>query len=307
VNKVERLTAEILLLQERKRTSDELAGLMEVSRRTVIRDIRALCEIGVPVIALDGQGGGYSLPADYSISPLALTWKEAALLALALDGLARLADTPYSAERASLMAKLDAILPERHRERLNGLANHLTIEVPDRPQRADGLETLIEAARDGLAAEFRYRSSNGEINVRTVPERVYSARGFWYVLASFQGQTRTFRADRIEDLKTGPAEPGDVSPKAVPYDHPSHPLLRIRLSARGAARTEAEEHLGKLIQTRGPQEIAFRCPPSELDWFCRYFGSMGPDAVVLEPPELIDRIRAHAATIFEIYGPSSER
>ncbi len=307
MNKVERLTAEILLLQERKRTSDELAGLLEVSRRTVIRDVRALCEMGVPVIALDGQGGGYSLPTDYSISPLALTWKEAALLALALDGLARLADTPYAAERASLLAKLDAILPDKHRERLSELSGHLTIEIPDRAQRADGLETLIEAARDGLAAEFRYRSSNGEISVRTVPERVYLARGFWYVLADFDGQTRTFRADRIEDLSTGPALPSDVKPKALPYNHPSHPLLRIRLSAKGAARTESEEHLGKLIQGAGAQEITFRCPPHELDWFARYFGSMGADAVVLEPPELIERILRHSATIFEIYGPPAER
>src|SRR5579862_5151567 len=121
MNKTERLTAEILLLQERKRGSEELAELLEVSKRTIIRDIQALCEMGVPVIARDGVAGGYSLPDEYSIQPLQLTWKEMLLLMLALGGLSKLADAPFSAERNSLLAKVQALLPDKHRERVAGL------------------------------------------------------------------------------------------------------------------------------------------------------------------------------------------
>ncbi len=73
MTKVERLTAEILLLGERGRTSDELARLLEVSRRTVLRDVRALVEMGIPILALDGPGGGYTMPPDATVLPLALT------------------------------------------------------------------------------------------------------------------------------------------------------------------------------------------------------------------------------------------
>jgi len=57
MNRVDRLTAILLLLQERPRTSEEIARRFEVSKRTVLRDVQALSEMGVPVIARDGAGG----------------------------------------------------------------------------------------------------------------------------------------------------------------------------------------------------------------------------------------------------------
>ena len=73
MNKVERLTATLLLLQARPHTSVEIAGRFEVSKRTVLRDVQALCEMGVPVVAREGAGGGYSLPEDYGLAPLPLS------------------------------------------------------------------------------------------------------------------------------------------------------------------------------------------------------------------------------------------
>ena len=62
MNRTERLTAIILLLQERPRTAEQIARAFEVSRRTILRDMQALSEIGVPLIAREGAGGGYALP-----------------------------------------------------------------------------------------------------------------------------------------------------------------------------------------------------------------------------------------------------
>ncbi len=300
MTKVERLTAEILLLQERGRTSDELARLLEVSRRTILRDVQALVEMGVPILALDGPGGGYSMPPDAAMPPLALTGKEASLLLLALDALAGLTDTPYAPERASLLAKLHAILPERQRVRHETIKGRVSIEVPERTQRAPCLDELVEAAAEGLGVEFRYRGSEGERRVRAFPERVFAARGFWYLVAVEDGGSRTFRADRIERVSTY-APRAEERREPLPYDHPSHPTVRVALSAQGARRVESEEHLGRLIVGGLPQEIAFRCPPGELDWYARYFGSLGPDAVVATPPELIARIRDRAEKILELY------
>jgi predicted DNA-binding transcriptional regulator YafY len=60
MNRTDRLTAILLLLQERSRTAGEIARHFEVSRRTVLRDVQALCEIGVPIVAREGVGGGAS-------------------------------------------------------------------------------------------------------------------------------------------------------------------------------------------------------------------------------------------------------
>src|SRR6266550_2899561 len=98
MNRMDRMTAILLLLHERGRTractSGELADRFEVSRRTILRDVQALCEIGVPVIALEGVGGGYRLPEDYALTPLPLTANESILMLLALSAIERLGDAP---------------------------------------------------------------------------------------------------------------------------------------------------------------------------------------------------------------------
>jgi predicted DNA-binding transcriptional regulator YafY len=148
MNKIERLTNTILLLQERGRTSQELSELMEVSRRTVIRDIEALCVMGVPIIAQGGIGGGYSLAGEYSIAPLQLTWREAMLLMLALSSLSKMSDSPFSDERASLFAKVASLIPTHHREQVNTYLNKVQLEVPER-RKAPSLDKLIEIASHG--------------------------------------------------------------------------------------------------------------------------------------------------------------
>ena len=85
MTRIERLAAILLLLQQRPHTSEEIAAHFEVSRRTVLRDVQALSEMGVPVIAREGPGGGYALPAEYHTTPLPLTANEAFLLLLALE------------------------------------------------------------------------------------------------------------------------------------------------------------------------------------------------------------------------------
>src|SRR5437763_3653359 len=112
MNRMERLTAILLLLQEKPRTSEEIARYFEVSKRTVLRDMGALYEIGVPVISREGAGGGYSLPAGYRIAVLPLNMNEAYLLLLALSSVTGLSDTPFARDRASLLAKVRALLSQ---------------------------------------------------------------------------------------------------------------------------------------------------------------------------------------------------
>lgn len=93
--------------------------LVEVSRRTIQRDIDALCEMGIPIAADLGVTGGYSLPPDYTLPPLALTLHEALLLRLALSSLSQLSATPFKQERESLLAKIQTLLPQRESEHLD--------------------------------------------------------------------------------------------------------------------------------------------------------------------------------------------
>lgn len=301
MNKIERLTSEILLLQERKRSSVELAELLEVSRRTIIRDVEALSEMGIPVIARDGLHGGYSLPEAFTVQPLQLTWKEMMLLLMALDGLSKMADAPFAAERNSLLAKIQSVLPDKHRERVEGLLDKIALDVPNRPQRSPMLERLVDLLDQGKWATITYRSGGPAYLVDVKPVRILADRGFWYMRAISNGEERSFRADRI--LEVVEREPPDSAiAESVPYDHLSHPLIRVTLGPRAIQRVENDQHMFRLVAgLEPPATIEFRCPLSELDWYARFFGELGEEAVVSEPPGLIERIVLRARRLLEIY------
>lgn len=301
MNRMERLTAIVLFVREKARTSEEIAGYFEVSKRTILRDVQALCEMGVPVIAKEGPGGGYSLPGDYSFSPLPLTRAEATLLLLALSAIEPLSDAPFADERATLQAKLRALVPDRHRGEVQELMRRLSIWVPESSQKAPCLEPLLAAAKGEQWVSAMYRSPRGVSHVHVLPLRVSSDRGLWYCEAYSHehGEVRRYRADRFVTVAVAePPTDWDGKVAELDYHDPSNPEVVAKLTPGGVLVVEREPNLGGSIQ---PAEdggmLRFRCPSSELNWFARYFLSLGEDAEVLGPPELCERIREIAEKI----------
>jgi predicted DNA-binding transcriptional regulator YafY len=307
MNRIDRLTAIILLLQGGRRTASEIARRFEISKRTVFRDIEALCEMGVPIITESGPLGGYTLMPDYSLAPLQLTLREALLLRLALSSVSQLADTPFKQERESLLAKMQALIPTQHQQDTEHLLQTVHLDVPIRKYATPFIELLIECARSGQWLQISYRSERGTSQQTILPRRLYSTAGFWYCEAySFERQAeRTYRVDRFVEAHEiqapqhlAPSQPG------LPYGHPSHPEVRIQLTARGVLVMERDPQLGDAIQLTGEDGglLCFRCPPSEYDWLVRTLLSLGPDAEVLAPHVLRERVQQAAQEIAHRYS-----
>ena len=309
MNRIDRLTGILLLLQRRPRTADEIARRFEVSRRTVMRDMWALREIGVPIFAQDGAKGGYSLPGDYRLAPLPLTPREMFLLLLALDAMDSHADMPYAQERTTLRGKLHALLPADELATVERWLEHTSIAIPKRRQRAPLLEALIEATgQAGRARWLRitYQSARRRSHCTIYPREVYAQEGYWYcrAYAHKTAEERTYRVDRLLALE--PADDDrlpESPPPAPPYSDPAHPLIAATLTTSGAARVESEPHLGQILMRHsdGSATLSLRCPPAELDYYARLFASLGCDAKVHEPPELRERILTLAREIAEHY------
>jgi len=306
MNRIDRLTAIILLLQGGKRTASQIARRFEVSRRTVFRDIEALCEMGVPIVTEAGVHGGYELMPDYSMTPLQLTARETLLLRLALSSVSQLADTPFKQERESLLAKIQALIPARHQQDTEQLLQTIQLDIPVRNYATPFIEQLIESARTGQWLSVSYRSERGTSQQTLLPRRLYSAGGFWYCEAySHERQEeRTYRVDRFAGVSATQApEHSALQHSPLPYGHPSHPEVRIRLTARGVLIMERDPHLGDTIQPLGEEGglLCFRCPPTEYNWLLRTLLSLGPDAEVLAPDTLRDLVRQAAQDIANRY------
>lgn len=299
MNRTDRLTAILLLLQGKKRTAGELAQRFEISRRTVLRDIQALSEIGVPIVAEQGVSGGYTLPQDYSLPPLALTLHEALLLRLALGGLARLAETPYDDERESLLAKIETLIPRHARTGLDLDQQMLSIDIPSRPYPTPFLDRLLASAREGRWVMVRYRSENGESSQTLLPAHLRTAIGLWYCEAYCyeRRETRIYRVDRMVEVQGAlPPPDADRLGGGINRVDPTFPEVRITLTARGVLRLEQEHHLAKHVEVAetGAGRILLRLRPAEYDWLVRILLNLGTEAQV-EAPEALRRALRQAA------------
>ncbi len=306
MNRIERLAAILLLLQERPHTSDEISRRFEVSRRTILRDVQALSEMGVPVIAREGPGGGYSLASDYHTEPLPLTRNEAFLLLLALDALHQLSDLPFKREMTSLETKLRALLPQGALSGAHDLLANIGAGVPIRNQRAPFLEDLLDAAQSGRWVRMVYHSAERTSTQHILPRQIYAQNGLWYcqAYAHERGENRTYRIDRIQAVNPPNAnfQPGPAHP-VLPYDHPSHPEIRAQLTPRGADLVETDPHIGSRMQ-RVPGQgaaLSLHCPPGELDWYARYFTGLGAEVEVLAPAELRQKMAQLGQQLLDQY------
>lgn len=307
MNRIDRLTAILLLLQGGKRSAGEIARHFEVSRRTIQRDIDALCEMGIPIAADLGVAGGYSLPADYSLPPLALTLHEALLLRLALSSVSQLSETPFKQERESLLAKVQTLIPRHAHEQLDQLTQALSLDVPSRPYPTPFLDRLLECTREELWIRTTYRSEKGVSQQTLLPMRVRTEAGLWYCEAySYERKAvRVYRVDRFLDVKAAPVPPHMERPAfPVAHTHSSFPEICIHLTARGVLRLEREPHLTPHIQhlSEGEGLLKVRLRREDYDWLVRILLGLGTEAKVLAPEELRIHVQQVAQEIASHYS-----
>lgn len=200
MNRTERLYAiaeELRAAGPAGRTGGWLAQRLEVSTRTIKRDVDALLQAGVPLWAQSGPGGGYVLDAATTLPPLNVTGAEAAAIAVALAALPAL---PFAADGRSALAKVLAAMPPEERERAESIAARLWLRVPERPPRPAVARVLDEAVRRRLVTVLRFADRHGEVTERAVePAALAATGGHWHLLAwcRLREAPRWFRTDHI--------------------------------------------------------------------------------------------------------------
>lgn len=322
-----RLLSLLLLLQNRGRmTAAELAAELEISVRTVYRDVDALAAAGIPLYAERGPAGGYGLLDGYRTRLTGLTSDEAAALFLAgAPGPA--ADLGFGTLLAAAQLKLVAALPRDIRPGVERIQERFHLDAPgwfrdaDRPPH---LAAITDAVWNQRPIRVRYRRWGGEVDRCLDPLGLVLKGGSWYLVAAADGQHRTYRASRILDLETLPGrfERPTGFDLAAYWDewaegvharlHPAEAI--VHLSSRAIAL------LPKLVDPTTARAALASADPLDNDGWTRLtlpiesidhahvlLLQFGADAVVLAPPELRERMTATAAAMARRYRTNKAR
>jgi predicted DNA-binding transcriptional regulator YafY len=198
-----RLVSLLLLLQTRGRMSgQELANELNVSVRTIYRDVESLSTSGVPIYADRGPAGGFQLLDGYRTRLTGLTPQEAESLFLAgIPGPA--ADLGLGQVLSAAQLKLKAALPADLRERANRISERFHLDVPgwwQEEERPPFLTAIADAVWNQKMIEVRYERWSGEVTRTLAPLGIVLKGGAWYLVAGADGQARTYRAIRILNL-----------------------------------------------------------------------------------------------------------
>ncbi|MEU9790888.1 WYL domain-containing protein [Streptomyces sparsogenes] len=324
-----RLIRLVLLLQSRpSMTGAELARELEVSERTVTRDVAALSEAGVPVYADRGRAGGYRLVGGYRTRLTGLGRTEAEALFLsgvpaALRGMG-LADAA-SAARLKVSA---ALLPEL-RDASHTAAQRFHLDAPgwwQEPETPELLPAIADAVWDDRRITARYRRRDTEVERELEPYGLVLKAGVWYLAARAEGDFRVYRVDRFTSAEpiAAPGPHGRFE-RLADFDLPAfwaeraaqfaRSLLReevvLRLTEEGARRlpyvtdrTAVQEAVAMAGAAGGPDgqgRITVTLPVESLEVAYEQLLALGPEAEVLSPPDLRERFAAAAARAADLY------
>jgi predicted DNA-binding transcriptional regulator YafY len=299
-----------LLQTHRSWPGGELAGRLEVSQRTLRRDIDRLRDLGYPVAAVPGIGGGYQLEPGATLPPLLLDEDEAIAIAVALRTSAGGGVEGVEETSVRALAKVVRLMSPKLRARVD------TIQAVAAPEpfrggptvSAAAIAILAQACQDRERLRFESTVRDGDTTTRLVePERLVTLGRRWYLIAwdVDRDDWRTFRLDRLRDARSTryrstPREIPGGDPVAFVQAQIGSIPARYDVAIRIAS--PAHELRGAFgrwvdVEPESPTSSIMRMRVDALDWPVMIVAGLETPFEILAPTELLERVRATAATL----------
>jgi predicted DNA-binding transcriptional regulator YafY len=306
-----RLLELLSLLQGRRDwPGNELADRLEVSSRTIRRDIERLRQLGYPVDSLTGPAGGYRLRAGRAMPPLLLDDEEAIAIAVGLRTAAGASVAGIEETAVRALVKLEQVLPAHLRRRVGALGSAtFTLPVAGPTVDPQHLTVIAAACRDSECIRFGYRSRDRTDSRRDVePHSLVNHGRRWYLVAwdRHRYDWRTFRIDRLAK----PAPTGvRFTPRKLPakdaaaYVEQSITRAPNRFEALVTLQAAANEITSRVpahwgaIEPIDAHTCKYRTGDDDLRWLAWRIAMLDVDFEVHEPPELIEHLRALASRL----------
>jgi len=317
--RADRLLSILLILQAHGRmTARELAQRLEVSERTIHRDMEALSTAGIPVTAERGIGGGWNLMENYRTNLTGLT--EAEIQALFLTGPAHvLADLGLHKASEAALIKLFAALPAINRRNAEYIRQRIHVDVAgwhNAEEAVPYLPTLQEALWQGRKLHFAYRRSDATVERLVDPLGLVAKGSIWYLVAAVEGEVRSYRVSRMREARVSDQpcmRPPDFDLAAYwtqsSADFKESLLPRYAVTVRIVQSALPRVHAaGRFIQVEQAD------PPDADGWInlrllfgikeeaWGYILSFGSQMEVLEPLELREKVIELAESVVAFYA-----
>lgn len=295
MNRVDRLFGYLLLFQSRGKTlrAQDFAARFEISERTVYRDIQALCEVGVPIIATPGEG--YQLMDGYYLPPISFSAEEARALFLAvsmLDGFTEAGDTKTAVSHA--LEKIRAVLPDhtrREAEALQAIIRFYAFPAP--PINFDDrlFLQLQQAIHEKRVARIQYHAQHSnKITTRDIePSEFALLDKSWMVTAycRLRQDSRVFRLDRIDQcsLLNEYFSPQDLGDHSQTF---GESVVRLRVQASSQRWIREQQHFSFVGEetTEGSRDVVMCYKPKTFEQMMPWILGWGTAVEVLQPVEL---------------------
>lgn len=294
---IDRLFSIVYLLMDKERmTARALAQKLEVSTRTIYRDIQALCMAGVPLYSIKGKGGGIALVEGYALDKATLSRAEKQQILAALQTLSA-TSMPQGEQALQKLSAVFQMRPDRW----------IDVDFSDwSDTKKDMFETLKTAILQKSVVSFAYVGSNGTHTQRTAePLQLWFKEKAWYLRAycRLRGAYRLFKLSRMQhvvQLEERFARTLPPEPPAVPAPYTDG--LRVVLHIDGSqAYRVYDEFEPEQIQVRpdGGFCVTVHYPPGE--WVIGYILSFGPFAKVVQPQSVQEEVRLRIGQMQRLY------
>ena len=288
----------MILLQNKYVTAPYLAEKFEVNRRTISRDIDALCQAGIPIVTRQGFGGGISIAEGFKLDKSVLTTGELSGIIAALKGIGSVSE---QARIERILDKLGA-----NSDAVVSLSEPVVIDLASyyKGHLTAKIETIKQAILDRRTIEFEYYYDKGEGRRRIEPYLVVFQWSAWYVFGYCTERLdwRMFKLNRLWELSLSDEfKLREIPPERRNFN--SHLADDIKLIALFDKSAKYQ-----LIETYGPEcfqetdeglllEIGFTNRNYIIGWLLAF----GAKVKVLEPLDIADEIREIAKNILDRY------
>jgi predicted DNA-binding transcriptional regulator YafY len=302
-----RLVSLLLLLQTRGQlTATELAGTLEISVRTVHRDVESLAAAGVPVEAVRGPTGGYRLAGGYRTRLTGLTADEAeALFAAGMPGPA--AELGLGGELAAARLKLLAALPSELQERATRASRLFHLDTRGWFRAEDSvphLPALAAAVWSGCRARIRYREGAKVVQRTVDPLGLVLKGGAWYLIARRSAGMRVYRVSRVAAVRAlqDPFERPESFELTAFWDEWSRSFEQSRARVEVTVRVAEDVRSYLPGEPRSADDGSVTVSFDHLGAAYRELLRFGTDVEVLAPAELRERIAATGRAVAAMYA-----